>query len=385
MPPPRPFTFPTPVHRRIPMCREKSFRSTPSATAATPPLPRWWRVPTRFIRAPATEAGPNMPLHVTFVSRNMMNTKHLMVGLTFLFALLTAHRSTAQTAFAAYFTNATTNHSWYFFNGACLTASSASVGTSPGQLPGCTAVKSAYYFGENLVGGQNGVSGNAQTLPDPANTGALRFTNGYPYGHNEGGAIVSSTPFDATNGVQITFKSITYRGDSGGGVHDGADGISFFMIDGSVATPSIGSQGGSLSYTCSNPGNIGGHPNINGVVGGYIGLGIDEYGNFLNAGDNTATGFGQQGNRIGLRGNGNVGWSYLNAHYPTQYPSSLTTAQQKAAVAATCQSGYLWDYSTPSSPTPYLTGGATVTGTVSGKVTKSSNTTTGIPTPLPLS
>lgn len=313
-----------------------------------------------------------------------MNTKHLMVGLTFLFALLTAHRSIAQSTFAEDFTGAATNHSWYFFNGACMTASTASAGTSPGQLPGCTAVKSAYYFGENLVGGQNGVSGNAQTLPDPANAGALRFTNGYPYGRNEGGAIISTTPFDATNGVQITFKSITYRGDSGGGVRDGADGISFFMLDGAVV-PSIGSQGGSLSYTCSNPGNIGGHPNINGVVGGYIGLGIDEYGNFLNAGDNTATGFGQQGNRIGLRGAGNVAWSYLNAHYPAQYPSSLTAAQQQAAVAATCQSGYLWDYSTPSSPTPYLTGGSTVTGTVSGKVTKNSNTITGIPTPLPLS
>jgi len=312
-----------------------------------------------------------------------MNTKHLMVGLTFLFALLTAHRSTAQSTFAEDFTSATTNHSWYFFNGACLTASSASVGTSPGQLPGCTAVKSAYYFGENLVGGTNGVSGTAQTLPDPANTGALRFTNGYPYGHNEGGAIVSQTPFDATNGVQITFKSVTYRGDSGGGVGDGADGISFFMIDGSVA-PSIGSQGGSLSYTCSNPGNVGGHPNINGVVGGYIGLGIDEYGNFLNAGDNTATGFGQHGNRIGLRGNGNVGWSYLHANYPTQYPSSLTAAQQQAAVAATCQSGYLWDYSTPLSPTPYLTGGSTVTGTVFGKITKGSPVITLVPN-IPLS
>src|SRR5882672_11071784 len=356
----------------------------PSATAAAALPPRWWRVLTRFIRAPATEAGPNMQVHVTSVSRYTMNTKHLMAGLTLVFALLMAQRSNAQAVFSEDFTGAITNHPWYFFNGACLTASSATVGSSPGQVPGCLAVKSAYYFGENLVGGANGASGTAQTLPDPANTGALRFTNGYPYGHNEGGAIVSQTPFDATNGVQITFKSVTYRGDSGGGVGDGADGISFFMMDGAVA-PSIGSQGGSLAYTCSNPGNIGGHPNINGVVGGYIGLGIDEYGNFLNASDNTATGSGYRGNRIGLRGAGNVGWSYLNAHYPTQYPSSLTTAQQKTAVAATCQSGYLWDYSTPSSPTPYLTGGATVTGTVSGKVTKSSNTITGIPTPLPLS
>jgi type IV pilus assembly protein PilY1 len=312
-----------------------------------------------------------------------MNTKHFAAGLTVLFVLLTVQRSNAQAVFSEDFTGTSTANSWYFFRGACLTASSAPVGTSPGPLPGCVAVQSAYYFGENLVGGTNGVAGSAQTLPDPANTGALRFTNGAPFGNNEGGAIISATPFDTTNGVQITFKSVTYRGDSGGGVGDGADGISFFMINGAV-TPSIGSEGGSLAYTCSNPGNIGGHPIIDGVNGAYIGLGIDEYGNFLNASDNTATGFGYQGDRIGLRAAGNVAWAYLNSNYPVQYPASLTAAQQQAAVAATCQSGYLWDFSTPSAPVPLLTAGTLVTGTVNGKVTRNSNTITLVPI-IPLS
>ena len=323
-----------------------------------------------------------------------MNTKHVMAGLTVLFVML-APRSHAQAPFTEDFSGAATTNSWYFFRGACLTAGSANAGANPGtNLPGCTSssLKSAYYFGENQIGGTAGVSGTAQTLPDLpvtingvlTQTGALRFTNGYPYGHNEGGAILSATPFNSSNGVQVTFKSVSYRGDSGGTTGDGADGISFFLVDGSVA-PSIGSEGGSLAYTCSNPGNIGGHPIINGVVGGYVGLGIDEYGNFLNASDNTATGFGQQGDRIGLRGAGNVAWSYLTANYPLQYPASLTASQQQAAVAATCQSGYLWDYSTPSSPVPYLTGGATVTGPVAGKVTRNSSTITLIPLPMPLS
>lgn len=201
--------------------------------------------------------------------------------------------------------------------------------------------------------------------------------------------------------MQITFKSVTYRGDSLGSAGDGADGISFFMMDGSV-TPNIGSEGGSLAYTCSNPNNLpgynpdgtintvspSGHAIIDGVTGGYIGLGIDEYGNFLNGpGDSTATGFGAQGGRIGLRGAGNVSWPYLSTHYPAYYPASVlnTPELQQAAVAATCKSGYLWNYSNPASPTAVLTGGSTVTGTVSGKVTKNSNTITGIPTPLPLS
>jgi type IV pilus assembly protein PilY1 len=335
-----------------------------------------------------------------------MNTKHLAATLTVLFVLLTVQRSNAQAVFSEDFTGATTTNSWYFFRGACLTASSANAGTSPSKnLPGCTSssLKSAYYFGENQVGGTAGVSGNAQTLPDAptttngvtTQTGALRFTNGAPFGFNEGGAIISATPFDTTNGVQITFKSVAYRGDSGGGVGDGADGISFFMMDGAVA-PSIGSEGGSLAFTCSNPGNLpsynsngtvvtgsgaSGHPIIDGVTGGYVGLGIDEYGNFLNQGDNTATGWGQQGNRIGLRAAGNVSWPYLSTTYPQYYPPSglTTTQQQQAAVAQTCQSGYLWDYSNPSSPTPVLTSGSTVTGTFTGKITNGSHNITLIP------
>ena len=159
-------------------------------------------------------------------------------------------------------------------------------------MPGCLAVKSSSYNGENLVGGQNGVSGTAQTLPDPVGSGALRFTNGSPYGYNEGGAIYSATTFPMSAGLLITFTSATYRGDSGGTGKDGADGISFYLLDGSVG-PSIGSQGGSFSYSCSNAANIGSHPIIDGVVDGYLALGIDEYGNFLNNIDATATGVQQ--------------------------------------------------------------------------------------------
>src|ERR1700679_2620244 len=282
-----------------------------------------------------------MSIHVTSLSRITMNTKHLMAGSMILFALLVARRSDAQSVFSEDFTGTTTTNSWYFFRGACLTASTASPGTSPSaNLPGCTSssVVSTYYNGETQVGGTTG------TLPDKPTAGALRFTNangnaknnGLLYGSNEGGAIISAAPFNTSNGVQITFKTVTYGGNSGsigGSVSDGADGISFFMINGS-ATPSTGSEGGSLAYTCSNPGNLNGHPVIDGITGAYVGLGIDEFGNFLNASDNTATGFGPQGNRIGLRGAGNVSWNYLSTNYPQYYPPTvLTTVEaQQAAV-----------------------------------------------------
>src|SRR6185437_12053364 len=115
---------------------------------------------------------------------------------------------------------------WYFYNGACLTASSAAATTNPGSPPGCT--KDSYY-GENLVGGYNGVAGGAVTLPDPASQGALRFTNGCidssnsgscsSGGHSQNGAIISQNAFSTSQGLDITFKTVTYRGDSG---HNGA-------------------------------------------------------------------------------------------------------------------------------------------------------------------
>ena len=210
-------------------------------------------------------------------------------------------------------------------------------------------------YGEALVGGYAGVAGNVNSLPDPTGKGALRFTNGAPNGNNESGAIVSAAPFPTGQGVAVTFKTVTYRGDSGSPLHDGADGISFFLMDATVS-PNIGAYGGSLGYSCAQGKG-------DGMVGAYIGLGIDEYGNFLNGqtlmpgyigtnvatGDNSALGYGYRPNRIGIRGAGNVAWSWLNANYYTAaFPATtFTAAQQLAAVKATCATGIVADPTNP--------------------------------------
>jgi type IV pilus assembly protein PilY1 len=268
------------------------------------------------------------------------------------------------------FTKATTNNVWYFFNGACLTASKAAgveptPGTSgqlTGQIPGCTtiALPGSYYGknGEYLTGGYNG------TFPDPSGSGALRFTNGSPFGYSENGGVIFSKPFATGAGVAITFRTVTYLGNSGGAGGDGADGISFYLMDATKLNTStitgtssgdgngLGAWGGSLGYTCSNA-----NTPFNGLIGGYLGLGIDEYGNYLNGsqwmpgytgpnaatGDNTQLGYGYRPNRIGLRGAGNIAWNWLTANYPQYYPSSLSAAAQNAAVAATCRSGAVVD------------------------------------------
>jgi type IV pilus assembly protein PilY1 len=322
-----------------------------------------------------------------------MNIKHAIAALAALLAL--SPRPGAAQTISEDFTGTSTQNSWVFRNGACLTASTT-VTTSPGSPPGCTTILSSYYevihgnandrqpstaLDTKLTGGYNG------TFPDPVGNGALRFTNGCAgncatgnttqtvanqSGKFENGSIVSATTFPMFNGLQVTFKTVTYGGNTyGGGTYggntytgDGADGISFFLIDGglSLTDPTyngIGALGGAFSYQCSN--NNG--PVYDGLVGGYIGIGIDEYGNFLNASDNTATGYGFNPNRIGMRGRGSVSWNYLNAKYPSYYPSSVLNSQalQQAAVSKTCSTGTLWNYSASASNPTQVTGAVTPT------------------------
>ena len=254
------------------------------------------------------------------------------------------------------FTQTSAQNNWATFDGACLTA-----GNGSGSVPACVGL--GYYQNQTLVGGTSG------TLPDTGGSGALRLTNGFTQGHNSGfsfgynqaGGIISNFTFQAGTGVDILFKTVTYRGNSGGngggaGVDrgDGADGMSFFLIDATNSNGNpydMGAFGGSLGYTCSNRNNdptlrADGTPRqYDGLLNAYIGLGMDEFGNFLNPGDNTASGPGLQAGRIGLRGTGSISWKGLHAYHPNQYPLSLTLAQQAQAVNNTCKTGTIWDYS----------------------------------------
>ena len=295
-----------------------------------------------------------------------MNAKFTAALALLALALAAASGAPAQTIVSEDFTRGTTSNSWYFFNGACLTASSTN-GVQPtsgtqGQMPGCESAALQSYYNQNQVGGYNGVAGTATTLPDPLTSaptpgeGALRFTNGYPGGYDQNGQILSNWTFPSGQGLEITFMTVSYRGDSNGYYNnatnpgDGADGMSFFLTDASQ-TFYPGAWGGSLGYTCSNS-----NPPYNGMTGAYLAVGLDEWGNFLNgsaampasawlngvlnpnpntiSGDNTALGYGERPDRIGIRGQGSVNWYTLNGAYGNNpsssskpyYPSSLTTS-----------------------------------------------------------
>lgn len=97
-----------------------------------------------------------------------MNRNTFAAVLIALVALAAPLAAEAQSSVAEDFTKGSTTNSWYFFNGACLTAGSAAgvepSGAGTGQVPGCTTIASSYYSktsGEVLVGGYNG------TFPDP--------------------------------------------------------------------------------------------------------------------------------------------------------------------------------------------------------------------------
>ncbi len=99
-----------------------------------------------------------------------------------------------------------------------------------------------------------------------ANPGYLQLTDNE---NNRRGGIVFNQALPGNAGIQIEFSQYQYGPD-----RNGADGITFFLVDGAVNLDSTGAYGGSLGYAQRN--------NELGVNGGYLGVGLDAYGNFAN-------------------------------------------------------------------------------------------------------
>ncbi|WP_104655330.1 pilus assembly protein [Ralstonia insidiosa] len=256
-------------------------------------------------------------------------------------AALLPEAARAQLVISDTLTGASSSYNWQALNGACLTA-----GNNTGSIPACSGL--SYYSGKKLVGGANGA------LPDAVGQGALRLTNGDTVsngsnGNNQNGAVVSNFTFPTNQGVQVTFTTVTYGGNgysNNANQSSGADGISFFLSDGSQPA-TVGGLGGSLGYSCSNQTRTTTDSNgntiyigYNGVQGGYIGVGIDEYGNFSNKGDNTNSGPAQNAGRISLRGSGNTTLAFLQSVAPKTYGSVKDGSQQASnAITAACKAG----------------------------------------------
>ncbi|WP_240222512.1 DUF6701 domain-containing protein [Rheinheimera hassiensis] len=99
----------------------------------------------------------------------------------------------------------------------------------------------------------------------------------------------------ANNRVVVEFDYWAYGGN-------GADGLAVVLSDATI-TPQAGSFGGPLGY--------GFKPGIPGFAGGWLGFGLDEYGNFSNEGGTTNVGFRPQSVVIRGSGSGTNGYNYL--------------------------------------------------------------------------
>jgi hypothetical protein len=171
-------------------------------------------------------------------------------------------------------------------NSACLTASIATSGT----ILGC----------------------NTGSPLDSSGNGALRLTSNVA---SQAGFVINQTPISTTSGLQIAFNMYQYNGT-------GADGIAFFLIDGSANPTQPGAFGGSLGYSSNNTGGAG-------LVGGYVGVGFDVFGNFSNPAFGNG-GPGAHANSITVRGSQSTGYQFVTTK-PASYSMANNSATSRTA------------------------------------------------------
>ena len=163
---------------------------------------------------------------------------------------------------------------------------SAQIVAFPRNAPFTGTDASGFTLGQNAYLTAQGSSPTGGTPRDAVGFGTLRLTDAV--GTQAGFAIDNST-FDTPNGFSISFEFFAYGTNS----DTPADGFTVFLVDGEGTTPNadpnksqfkIGGFGGSLGYAPR-------YTTEPGVTKGYLGIGIDEFGNFGIPSENKTGGF----------------------------------------------------------------------------------------------
>lgn len=184
--------------------------------------------------------------------------------------------------------------SWTAQGGACLTGATGAPAPGNAQIPACPVA--------------TGPQPTPGVIP-----GYLQLTRAI---NNATGSVLYNRPIPASAGISMVFRQYQYGGT-------GADGIGFFLVDGSTNLTATGANGGSLGYAQKDG-------TQSGISGGYAGVGFDAYGNFYNDGEYRGTGcpVGQRApttnsgpiapNVVTVRGPGQglYGYCYLTATVP---------------------------------------------------------------------
>ncbi|WP_422636393.1 DUF6701 domain-containing protein [Vibrio metschnikovii] len=122
---------------------------------------------------------------------------------------------------------------------------------------------------------------------------------------NQATAVTYQRIFPAANNlVQVELDYYAWANLTG----DGADGISLIFSDATV-TPRTGGFGGSLGYAPRNPTST--TPAVPGFAGGWLGIGLDEWGNFANPTEGRVGGVGFIPQSITVRGSQASNYQYL--------------------------------------------------------------------------
>ena len=138
--------------------------------------------------------------------------------------------------------------------------------------------------------------GSSVAPVDPVGQGALELTTP---ANNQVGMFLNPTPIATANGIQVTFTDYSFNGTS-----PGADGTVLFLTDASKPAPTApGQVGGSLGYANAN-----GSP---GLANGYLGLALDEFGNYSNPTEGRVGGPGPIPETIAVRGAASASYPYL--------------------------------------------------------------------------
>jgi len=180
-----------------------------------------------------------------------------------------------------------------------------------------------------LLGGSPNSAYLTAGIDDPVNDGWLRLTNADQ--NQKGFAFINST-FPSTLGILIDFQYTSWRTVPG---DVGADGIGVFFFD-ATSPFALGGWGGSLGYAPNTTAGT-----LTGLAGGYIGIGLDEYGNFSNPTEGRVGGPGFFCNSITLRG--------ATTNNPATTNPYLTTYQLQTNNLSNVNS---IDYNTPTATRP---------------------------------
>lgn len=93
-----------------------------------------------------------------------------------------------------------------------------------------------------------------------------------------GGLFINGRTFTSVNGLHVEFEYDMKNGTPLSGTY--GDGLSFFLYDGAVTSPTIGAPGAGLGYSYNRTQNTYASQRKAGLSSAYLGIALDEFGNF---------------------------------------------------------------------------------------------------------